>query len=439
MNVFAERRAAFAGSLGDAVAIIPGADVQRRNSDTEQEFRQSSDFYYLTGWDQPGAVLVIAPHNETHCDTLFTLPRDRSQEVWTGKRHGVEGALDDFGFEDAHPISEFDQRLPELLVGHAALRYRLGNDEAFDRRVLAALLTARGRTRRGGAAPSSIVHINDTLHEMRVRKSAEELTLMRRAGEITRLGHIAGMSATRPGMAEYELEAIMEYTYHANGSQHVAYPSIVAGGANATILHYSTNRDILRDGDLVLVDSGCEFDLYASDVTRTWPVNGRFSAEQRAMYEIVLAAQKAGIAAVRPGNRYKDSHDAAVAVLVDGLLDLGLLKGTRSALIESEAYMDYYYHNTGHWIGLDVHDVGAYREQPTAVSRMLEPGMTMTVEPGLYVPVDLDCDARFKGIGIRIEDDILCTADGPQILSAGIPKEIQEIEALVGNAAAIAH
>jgi len=439
MKPFAARRAAFARSLGDAVAIIPGADVQLRNSDTEQEFRQSSDFYYLTGWNEPGAVLVIAPHNATHRDTLFTLPRDRSQEVWTGKRHGVEGALDDFGFQAAHEIAEFDQRLPELLVGHKTLHYALGKDEAFDRRVLAALWTARQRTRRGGAAPSSIEHTNHGLHEMRLRKSPEEIALMRRAGEITRLGHIAGMSATRPGMAEYELEAIMEYTYHANGSQHVAYPSIVAGGANATILHYSTNRDILRDGDLVLVDSGCEFDLYASDVTRTWPVNGRFSAEQRAVYEIVLAAQKAGIAAVCPGNRYKDSHDAAVAVLVDGLLDLGLLKGTRSALIESDAYMDYYYHNTGHWIGLDVHDTGAYREQPTAVSRKLEAGMTLTVEPGLYEQADLDCDARFKGIGIRIEDDILCTADGPHILSNNIPKEVAEIEALVVSTAAAAH
>ncbi|MBC5815854.1 MAG: aminopeptidase P N-terminal domain-containing protein, partial [Candidatus Eremiobacteraeota bacterium] len=287
MNLFAERRAAFAGSLGDAVAIIPGADVQLRNRDTEQEFRQSSDFYYLTGWNEPGAVLVIVPRNAAHRDILFTLPRDRSQEAWTGKRHGVEGAVEEFGIDGAYEIAELDRRLPELFLGHTALRYSLGNDEAFDRRVLTALATAQQRTRRGGAAPSSIVNSNDILHEMRLRKSTEEIALMRRAGEITRLGHIAGMSATRPGMAEYELEAIMEYTYHKNGSQHVAYPSIVAGGANATILHYSTNRELLRDGDLVLVDSGCEFDLYASDVTRTWPVNGRFNPEQRALYEIV--------------------------------------------------------------------------------------------------------------------------------------------------------
>jgi len=437
MKLFADRRAAFARSLGDAVAIIPGTDVQLRNSDTEQEFRQSSDFYYLTGWNEPGAVLVIAPHNGEHRDILFTLARDRSQEAWTGKRHGIEGALAEFGIDCAYEIADFDLRLPALLLGHAALRYSLGTDEAFDRRVLAALAIAKQRTRRGGAAPSSILNSNDILHEMRLRKSPEEIALMRRAGEITRLGHIAGMSATRPGMAEYEIEAIMEFTYHKNGAQHVAYPSIVAGGANATILHYSTNREILRDGDLVLVDSGCELDLYASDVTRTWPVNGRFSAEQRALYEIVLAAQKAGITAVRPGNRYNSSHDAAVSVLVDGLLELGLLKGSRNALIETEAYKEYYYHSTGHWIGLDVHDVGAYREQPTTVSRKLEPGMTLTVEPGLYVPADLDCDARFKGIGIRIEDDVLCTADGPQVLSNDIPKEIAEIEALVGSAAAV--
>lgn len=437
MNPFAKRRDAFARQLGnECVAIVRGAEISLRNRDTEYEFRQSSDFYYLTGWNEPDAVLVIAPANAKHRDILFTLPRDRSQEAWTGKRHGTEGALSEFGFDAAFENSEFDQRLPELLLGHSTLRYTIGNDERFDRRVLGALATARARTRRGGKAPESIASSNELLHEMRLRKSPEEIALMRRTGEITRLGHIAGMSATRPGMHEYELEAIMEYEYHKNGSQHVAYPSIVAGGANATILHYTSNRGVLRDGELVLVDSASEFDLYASDVTRTWPVNGRFTPEQRTLYEIVLAAQKAGIDAVRPGNRVSDSHDAAVGVIVDGLIEVGLLKGSRTALIETEAYNDYYFHNTGHWIGLDVHDVGRYREVPTTVSRKFEPGMTITVEPGIYVPLDLDCDSRFKGIGIRIEDDILCAPGGPQILSENIPKEIDEIQALVGSSAA---
>lgn len=438
MNVFLERRDTLARELGDAVALIPGAQVRLRNRDTEFEFRQNSDFYYLTGWNEPGAVLIIAPRHEKHRDTLFTLPRDRSQEVWTGKRYGTQGAISEFGFHAAFNNEELDQRLPELLAGHSALRYTLGNDEGFDRRVLAALASARQRTRRAGEAPSWIASLNDILHEMRLRKSREEIALMRRAGAISRLGHLAGMSATHPGMAEYELEALIEYAYHKNGSQHVAYPSIVAGGANATILHYTSNRETLRAGELVLVDSGCEFDLYASDVTRTWPVSGRFSAEQRALYEIVLAAQKAGIDAVLHGNRYNDAHDAAVAVIVDGLIDVGLLKGSRTTLIETEAYSDYYYHNTGHWIGLDVHDVGRYRETPSTVSRKLEPGMTLTVEPGIYVPLDLDCDPRFKGIGIRIEDDVLCSPSGPQILSADIPKEIEELEALVGSGVAAA-
>jgi Xaa-Pro aminopeptidase len=438
MSVYTQRRDAFAAKLGDGVAVIAGAAVCLRNRDTEFEFRQNSDFYYLTGWNEPDAVLVIAPGHDKHRDTLFTLPRDRSQEVWTGRRHGTQGALSEFGFHAAFNNGELDQRLPDLLAGHSTLRYVLGNDERFDRRVLGALATARQRTRRAGQAPSSIANLGEILHEMRLRKSPEEIALMQRAGEITRLGHLAGMSATRPGMTEYELEAVIEYTYHKNGSQHVAYPSIVAGGANATILHYTSNRDTLRAGELVLVDSGCEFDLYTSDVTRTWPVSGRYSAEQRALYEIVLTAQKAGIDAVRPGNRYTDSHDAAVSVIVDGLIDVGLLKGSRGALIETEAYSDYYYHNTGHWIGLDVHDVGRYREMPASVSRNLEAGMTLTVEPGLYVPLDLDCDTRFKGIGIRIEDDVLCSAGGPQILSAGIPKEIDEVEALVGSGLATA-
>ena len=439
MKPYAARRAAFAEQMGNGVAVIPGARTTLRNRDTEYVFRQSSDFFYLTGFDEPDAVLVIAPGHQTHQSILFTLPHDRSMEIWTGRRHGVQGALGHFGFDAAYEVSELDAHLPNLISGYETLFYQLGENETFDQRMFAAIRKARQSTRRqGGLAPATITNPSELLHEMRLIKSAQEIATMRRAGAISRLGHIAGMEATQPGMHEYELEAVIEFAYHKNGAQDIAYPSIVAGGANATILHYSTNRDVLRDGDLVLVDSGCELDLYASDVTRTWPVNGRFSAEQRAIYEIVLAAQKAGIAAVQPGNRYSDSHDAAVQVIVEGLLALRLLTGSRDELIETKRYEDYYYHNTGHWIGLDVHDVGRYRELSAKTYRTLQAGMTLTVEPGLYIPVDLDCDERFKGIGVRIEDDVHCTAGGPDVLSADIPKEIDDVQAIVGRARTVA-
>ncbi|GAC1389368.1 MAG: Xaa-Pro aminopeptidase [Vulcanimicrobiaceae bacterium] len=436
MTAFEQRRAEFARKLGqNGVAVIPGATTLLRNRDTEHEFRQSSDFFYLTGFSEPDAVLVIAPHHEDG-GVLFTQPKDRSQEAWTGKRAGIEGARTQLGINRAHEISALDAELPGLLAGAQTLHYEMGNDEPFDRRILEALKTARRKTRRKGTAPIAIASPAEPLHEMRLIKSPEEIATMRRAGEITRLGHIAGMSATRPQIYEYEVEAVIEYTYHKHGAQSVAYPSIVASGDNATILHYNTNRDILQDGTLVLVDSGCEYNMYASDVTRTWPVNGKFTPEQKAIYEIVLSAQKAGIDAVHSGARYNVVHEAAVAVIIKGLINLGLLKGSVDENLASERYLDYYYHSTGHLIGLDVHDVGRYREAGSDLYRMLEPGMTLTVEPGIYVPRDLECDERFKGIGIRIEDDILCTATGPEILSAAIPREIAEIEALVGSAAA---
>ena len=437
MKPYTDRRTDFAKALGGGVALIPGAQLTMRNRDTEHEFRQSSDFYYLTGFTEPDAVLVITCTHDGQHSVLFTQPRDRSIEVWTGKRHGIEGAVSQYAFDEAFDIKELDMRLPDLFAGHDTLFYAMGHDESLDRRVLAAMQAAQTRNRRGGGiTPESIANPFALLHEMRLFKSEDEIATMRSAGAITRLGHLAGMEATQPGMPEYELEAAIEFQYAKHGAQAVAYPSIVAGGANATILHYNTNREQLCDGDLVLVDSGCELDLYASDVTRTWPVNGKFSPEQRAIYEIVLAAQKAGIACVRPGNSYAATHDAAVRVIVDGLVDIGLLSGNAEDLIESKAYEPFYYHSTGHWIGLDVHDVGRYRDVWQKTHRTLAPGMTLTVEPGLYVPLDVPCAERFKGIGVRIEDDILCSAGGPDILSANIPKEIAEIEAIVGKGTA---
>jgi Xaa-Pro aminopeptidase len=434
MNVYAARREAVARALGDAVAVIPAAPHATRNADTEYEYRQHSDFFYLTGLNEPEAVLVIAPHKSGERNALFLRPRDRTAEIWTGKRVGVEGALAELGMDVAFPIEELAAKLPDFLEGTSALHYSLGNNEPLDRIVLEAVKQARHRVRRGGKAPLSYVEPGTIVHELRLHKTPEEIAIMRRAAAATRAGHEAGMRATRPGLWEYELEAVIEYNYRVAGAQDVAYPSIVAGGANATILHYNTNRDRLNDGDLVLVDSGAEVDVYACDVTRTWPVNGRFSAEQRALYDIVLAAQKAGIDQVRPGRSYNAYHEAAVRVLTEGLVEVGLLQGSIDRLIEENKFFEFYPHRTGHWIGLDVHDVGRYKTDADEY-RPLEPGMVLTVEPGLYVQPDLDVPERWKGIGIRIEDDVLCTDGDPDVITAAIPKEAAEIEALVGSEA----
>ena len=343
MTVYEERRAALASRIGDGVAVIPSATLRIRNNDAEYEFRQNSDFFYLTGFNEPDAVLVIAPNRKTERVIMFLRTRDRSAEIWTGKRLGVEAAPEQLGIETAYPIDEFDRRLPDYFVGSAQAFYSIGRDEVFDRRVMAALAEARHRVRRGGTAPTSFVE----------------------PGTFTRLGHIAGMRATHPGMPEYELEALIEYTYRRHGAQDVAYSSIVAGADNATILHYNTNREILAGGALVLVDSAAELDCYAADVTRTWPVNGRFTSEQRAIYEIVLAAQKASIAQVRPGNSFRAYHDASVRVITEGLIDLGLIEGPLDTAIEQERYTGYFMHNTGHWLGLDVHDVSR-RDRPVS-------------------------------------------------------------------------
>lgn len=427
---FTQRRARFADRIGTGIAIIPAATERTRNADTHYEFRQDSDFFYLTGFDEPDAVLIVAPHRDNEHSVLFLRPRDRSQEIWTGKRLGVEDAPSGLGVDAAHAIDALDQQLPSLLVGHETLYYSLGRDEAFDRRVLQALERARWEVRRGGKAPEQIVEPGTIVHEMRLHKDAGEIEKMRRAAAITRLGHVAAMRGTKPGKHEYELEALLEYEYHANGAQATAYPSIVAGGDNATILHYSSNRDVLHDGTLVLVDSAAEFDNYASDVTRTWPVSGRFTPEQRAIYEIVLRAQQAAIEDVRPGRPFDAYHLTAIRTLCEGLIDLGILKGSVDEAIEQGSYRDFYMHRTGHYIGIDVHDVGRYRAEDDS-SRILEPGMVMTVEPGLYFHRDVACDERFKGIGVRIEDDILCSEDGPVNLSPDIPKDIQEVESLV--------
>ena len=434
MSAYARRRATVLERLGDGVMLVPAAVHALRNNDTEYEFRQHSDLLYLTGFAEPEALLVLAPAREQRT-TLFLRPNDRALETWNGRRLGVEAAPAALGIDAAFPIAEASAKLGELLVGARRLFARLGVDEKFDRLVLAALDDARARTRRTGIAPETIVDPGTILHELRLRKDDGEIATMRRAAEIAVRGHVAGMRATRPGLHEYELEAIIEYTYRAHGAQDVAYPSIVAGGDNATILHYNPNRDVLRDGDLVLVDSAAEVDGYAADVTRTWPVNGRFSAEQRAVYEIVLAAQKAAIEDVRPGRSVRAAHETALRILTGGLVDLGVLSGSVDALIETEAYKPFYMHGTGHWIGLDVHDVGTTKLADGTTYRPLEAGMAVTVEPGLYFARDAACDERWRGIGVRIEDDVVCTPGGPLNLTEAAPKEIADVEALVGAGA----
>jgi Xaa-Pro aminopeptidase len=435
---YAQRRARAIAGFPEGVAIVPAAHLVTRNNDSTFEFRQNSDFFYLTGFDEPDAVLVLSCGENGPRSTLFLHRRDRTTEIWNGKRVGVENACDRLGVDEAFAIDEIDERLPALLAGAKTLYYEQGLDEAMDRRVQRALGAARGLVRRKGIAPHGILDAGIVLHGLRAIKTDAEIATMRRAAEITRRGHEAAMRATRPGVFEYEIEAVLEYEYHRGGAQSTAYDSIVAGGDNAMTLHYSTNRERLEAGALLLVDSACELDLYATDVTRTWPVSGRFSPEQRAIYEIVLAAQRAACACVAPGRSQRDFHEAAVRTIVEGLIDVGLLRGSFDENVENERYRDFYPHGTGHWLGLDVHDVGPYRnERDEPVT--LAPGMVTTVEPGIYVYRDLDCDERFKGIGVRIEDDLVVTADGHENLTDSIPKTVADIEAIAGSGAGLVH
>ena len=426
-----ERRKRALEGFAGGVAVIPSARIVARNNDTEYEFRQNSDFYYLTGFDEPDCVLVLAPENGEHRSVLFLRERNRAHEIWNGRRLGVEGATAALGVDAAFPIAELEQRLPQYFSGSKTLWYALGNDDAMDRSLLNALESARAGARRKGVAPQSISEPANVIHPLRQIKSFDEIAIMRHAAEITGRGHVAGMRITRPGIFEYEVEAAVEYEYRRAGAQRDAYETIVGSGDNATILHYVSNRDMLVDGALVLVDSGCEYNYYASDVTRTWPVNGRFSPEQRAIYEIVLAAQLAAIREIAPNRPQNAFHQAAVRVITEGLIDLGLLHGSVDENIEQERYRDYYMHGTGHWLGLDVHDVGRYRQED-GEPVLFAPGMAITVEPGIYIHRDLDCDERFKGIGVRIEDDILVSEHGNENLTVAIPKEIDELEEVVG-------
>ncbi len=442
--VFARRRRALLARMGPgSIALLPAASETPRNRDVHHPFRQDSDFYYLTGFPEPEAIAVLAPGGE-HEFLLFCRERDPHMEIWHGRRAGPQGAMERYGVDNAHPIAEIDKLLPPLLENRERVFYAIGYNSEFDRRMMGWLNQVRGKARTGVRAPALFVALEHLLHAMRLRKEPEEIAVMRESARIAAEAHQRAMRACRPAMMEYELEAEILYTFVRHGAGW-AYPSIVGGGDNSCILHYTENNAPLRDGDIVLIDAGAELDGYASDITRSFPVNGRFSGEQRAIYELVLAAQKAAIDQVRPGRHFNEPHDAAVRTLTEGLAALGLLQGDVEELIKAEQHKPFYMHRTGHWLGMDVHDVGDYKTGEDW--RIFEPGMVTTIEPGLYIPaggkildahwarlgvhLETELDERWQRIGIRIEDDVLVTDDGHEILTAAAPKEVDEIEALM--------
>lgn len=422
---FRERRQRLLEAIHPGVLVVPAAPLAIRNNDVEHEYRQDSDFYYLSGFDEPESVLVLSSTAKERF-VLFVRPRDPAREVWDGPRAGVEGAIADFGADAAFPITELDAKLPDLIQDTPRLFYRLGRQRTFDDTILRALDVVRQRARRGVGFPSTIVDPATVLHEMRLIKGAEELSLLRKAVEITRQAHIEAMAMAKPGVNEYEVEAVLRAAFRRAGSERPAYTPIVGSGPNATVLHYRKNDRTMQDGDLLLIDAGCEYGYYAADVTRTFPVSGRFSDAQRAIYEIVLEAQLAAIEATRAGNTLDDVHQASLRVIAEGLIRLGLIEGPLGPALEEQRYKPYFMHKTSHYLGMDVHDVGAYyvdgRQRP------LEVGMVITVEPGIYVPENATVDPRYRGIGVRIEDDVVVGSEGPIVLSAEIPKRIDELE-----------
>jgi Xaa-Pro aminopeptidase len=427
--VFAARREAFMQAIGSqAVAVVRSLPERLRNGDAYHRFRQHSDVYYLTGFVEPEATLVIRPGAEKERVVMFVRPRDPEAETWEGRRAGVEGARERYGADAAYPASELAQRLPELIANRDELHYALGVDDEMDRLVGATIARLRRTERKGTRPPHAVIDPRIALHEQRLFKRPEELAALRKAAAISCDAHRAAMAAGRPGVFEHELEAVIDYTFRRRGGGGPGYSTIVGAGENATILHYVDNRCAIADGDLVLVDAGCEYDHYTADITRTWPANGRFSAEQRAIYELVLDTQKSAVALAVPGATIDSLHDHCVRRLTEGLVALGLLEGPASARIEDLAYKKYFMHGTSHWLGLDVHDAGAYTRNGKA--RPLEPGMVITVEPGLYIAADAPgVPARMRGIGVRVEDDVAITAGGNEVLTAACPKEIDDLEA----------
>ncbi|MEO1582407.1 MAG: Xaa-Pro aminopeptidase [Pseudomonadota bacterium] len=410
----------------DSIAILPAAPVRPRSRDVNHDYRQDSDFYYLTGFHEPEAVAVLVPGRPTGEFILFCRETDPEDALWHGERAGPERAVTDFRADDAFPITDIDDILPGLMENATRVYYTMGRYADFDTHVTDWIRLLRGRNIKGVDAPYEFVALDHFLHDMRLFKSKSEVSRLRRAAKIAVSAHLRAMRAVQPGMTEFELEAEYLHEFRRFDSQ-PSYPPIVGGGANGCVLHYTTNNSALCDGDLVLVDAGCEAQMYASDITRTYPVNGRFTPEQRAVYDVVLAAQDAAISAARSGNHWNSPHEAAVKAITLGLRKLGLLSGNLRRLLKDEAYREFFMHRTGHWLGIDVHDVGDYKVDDQW--RLLEPGMVMTVEPGIYIAPDANVPLKWRGIGIRIEDDVLITRDTPELLTQGLPRTADEVEA----------
>ena len=421
----------------NSIAILPAAPMYIRNRDVEHVYRQDSDFQYLSGFPEPEAVLALIPGREHGEYVLFCRERDPERELWDGRRAGQEGAIADYDADDAFPIGDIDDILPGLIEGRARVYYAIGTNETFDHQLMEWIKLIRSKARQGAQPPSEFVALDHLLHDMRLYKSPNEVKVMRHAAGISARAHIKAMQASRAGLCEYHLEAELDYEFRKGGAKMPAYGSIVAAGVNACILHYRENDAPLQDGDLVLIDAGCEIDCYASDITRTFPVNGRFSSEQKAIYQLVLAANEEAFKHIAPGKHWNEAHEATVRVITAGLVELGLLEGDVGELIEAQAYKPFYMHRAGHWLGMDVHDVGDYKIG--GEWRVLEPGMAMTVEPGIYIAADNQAVAeKWRGIGVRIEDDVVVTRTGCEILTGGVPKSVAEIEALMAGAREVA-
>ena len=414
----------------DSIAIIPSATSVIRSRDTEFKFRQDSDFYYLTGFNEPDAVLILIP-GRAHGECIyFCRDKDSERELWDGHRQGPSGLCKNFGADDAFPIVDIDDILPGLMEGCERVYYSMGRRPEFDKRIMEWLNTLRAKVRSGAQPPNEFLDLDHLLHDMRLYKSAAEIRIMKAAATISSNAHMRAMRFCKPGLMEFELEAEYLHEFLSNGAQSTAYNSIVASGKNACILHYIDNNSLIRDGDLVLVDAGCELSGYAADITRTFPANGTFTKEQQALYEIVLHAQLQAIKKIIPGNTWDEAHDETVSVITQGLLDIGILDGDLSELIECKAYQKFYMHRAGHWLGMDVHDVGDYKVG--SEWRVLESGMVMTIEPGIYIPPsDQSVKSKWRGIGIRIEDDVYVHSRGNEVLSNDVVKNISEIEKLM--------
>ena len=431
--MFEARRAKFLQAIGEGgTAILPSAPVAWRSGDVEFIYRQDNDFYYLTGFEEPDAIAVFSPGHPDGEFVMFVRPRDKERETWTGKRAGVEGAMVEYGAAKAYVPEELEKILPRYLEKSERIYYPIGRSEKIDERVLKLVQSSSAMRPRIGSGPYAIVDPREFLHEARLRKEPAEMDLMRKAAAISAEAHKAAMRKARGGMKEWQIEAEVDFAFRSRGAAGPSYPSIIASGPNAAILHHIENRREMRTGELLLIDAGCEYDFYASDITRTFPVGGKFSELQRQLYSIVLESQLKGIEKALPGARFDDPHDAALRVLVDGMRDLGLVKGSTDEVLETGSYRRFYMHRTSHWLGMDVHDVGLYRVK--GESRKLEPGMVLTVEPGLYIDEDCeDAPKHLRGVGIRIEDDVLITDGGQEIITAATPKLIADVEALTAG------